>query len=277
MSMFAPAATHTIGGMPARKLDLVGPDTYFLPGWKAMRDPSRMAGLRKIVMEYGRDPRVAKWTIDVLKAANAQPRDYKAQAAALLHAVQHQIYYANEAGERLQSPEATLRLGFGDCDDMAILLASACESIRLPWRFVLSGSDKRGRPIRWIEGTKYRKAKYAHIYLIVGTPPFQPKEWQFAEPTLRGAPLGWDVVNARRRNMAGGAILPELGALGDASIAASDPSLEAWRAPSTWQSIKAEVKNELHPVKLVPTAMKAIVIGLISTAVIEAVKRATRK
>lgn len=269
MPMFAPAATHTIGGMPARKLDLVGPDTYFLPGWKAMHDPNRMAGLRKIVMEYGRDPRVAQWTVNVLKAANVQPRDYKAQAAALLHAVQHQVYYVNEAGERLQSPEATLRLGFGDCDDLAILLASACESIRLPWRFVLSGSDKHGRPIRWIEGTRYRKAKYAHIYLIVGTPPFRPKEWQFAEPTLRGVPLGWDVVNARRRNQ-GGAILPELGA-------ADDSNLDAWRAPSTWQSIKAEVKNELHPVKLVPTAMKAIVIGLITTAVIESIKRATRR
>ena len=143
-----------------------------------------------------------------MKSKNIQPRDYKGQAQALLKWVQHNIYYVNEPSERLQDPIYTLKVGYGDCDDMAILLATLYESIRLEWRFVLSGKVG-SKTTRWIEGTPLPKnGKWSHIYLLVGYPPFQPHKWQFAEPTLRGVDLGWDIIQSMNK---GEKILPEMG------------------------------------------------------------------
>lgn len=203
------AGTH-VGGLPAQQVQLPPPQLYHLPSWAWQNDAKRVAALRQIVAEYGRDPRVAALTVQILRASGAEPRDYKAQAAALLKWVQENVYYANEPGERLQSPEYTLRVGHGDCDDLAILLASMYETVRLPWKFVLSGTTRAGKTVRWVEGTPVPpRVTWAHIYVCVGRPAFAPTQWAFAEPTLKGAPLGWDVVQARQRGQR--IPVPELG------------------------------------------------------------------
>ena len=182
-----------IGNMQANRISLSGPKhhglkVWHLPTWKNGDDRSRMKVLRKIALHSGRDPRMAHLAVQIVKNAGAQPRDYKAQAAALLKWVQNKIFYINEAGERLQDPFYTIKHGYGDCDDMALVLASLLESIRLEWRFVLSGS-KGGKTIRWVEGTPLpRNARWSHIYLMVGWPPFKPKRWAYCEPTLKTAP-----------------------------------------------------------------------------------------
>ena len=107
------AARH-VGGARANPLQLQGPDAYHVPSWKGMSDPRRIAMLRGIVHEYGRDPRVATLAVNIIRDAGAQPREYRKQGAALLQWVQQNIYYVNEPGERLQSPEYTLRVGYGD-------------------------------------------------------------------------------------------------------------------------------------------------------------------
>lgn len=207
--MHVGAPAH-VGGLPAQRVQLPVPQLYHLPSWAWKNDAKRVAALRQIVADYGRDPRVAALTIQILRASGAEPRDYKAQAAALLKWVQDNVYYANEPGERLQSPEYTLRVGHGDCDDLAILLASMYETIRLPWKFVLSGATRAGKTVRWIEGESVpRGVTWAHIYVCVGRPAFTPKLWAFAEPTLKGAPLGWDVVHAHQRGQR--VPVPELG------------------------------------------------------------------
>lgn len=189
-----------VGGMPARALTLKGPETYRLPKWNSAGHAERVKTLRRIAMEYGRDPRVPAKVVDILRASGAQPRHYDQQAQALLKWVQDNIYYVNEPDERLQSPEYTLRVGHGDCDDMAILLASFYESVGLPWRFALSGFDKAGTPYRWVEGTPLpRGVNWAHIYAKVGWPPGRPSQWLSAEPTIKGVKLGWDVVDALQR------------------------------------------------------------------------------
>ena len=269
-------SNNQIGAFAAVPVNLEAtPKVHHLPTWKDKDDPTRVAALRKIVMQAGRDPRLATIAVNIVRNGQAEPRDYKKQAALLLSWVQSQIYYVNEPGERLQDPMYTLNVRYGDCDDMAILLASFYEALRLPWRFVLSGraGDKT---IRWIEGTPKKKAKWAHIYVIVGWPPYTPQKWLYAEPTLKGVPLGWDVVGA---SSTGKLILPELGSADStlermASTSEGTPSiLEKSTGSDLADEIVTETKRKLHPRSLVP----AIILGLVAGSITEVIKRSVGK
>lgn len=204
-------------GTTTARVDLAHqPKTYHIPAWSGMDDAQKISVIRKIISQYGRHPAVVKTTMGILRRAKVKPRDYKGQAAAILSWVQNNIYYINEIGERLQAPEYTIRQGYGDCDDLIILVNSMYEAIRLPNKLVISGRNPQGKMIRYIEGqARLPKAQWAHIYGMVGNRPYTPTEWLYVEPTLK-KPLGWDVVGA------GGGGLPELsyGNIG-ASIATS--------------------------------------------------------
>ena len=185
-----------------------GRTSYNIPRWHSYSDARKLAELRKMARHYGSDPRMARFVVqEILTPAGAQQREYEKQAAAILTYVQQRLYYVNEPGERIVSPWVTLEWGFGDCDDLALVVASAAESIRLPWRFVLAGRSKAGEAVRWREpvngvGGKLKGAarrpprgvQMVHIYTELGWPPFQPQVWKSAEPTIKGAPLGYDPV-----------------------------------------------------------------------------------
>jgi hypothetical protein len=185
--------------LPARlrPLDLSGTEVHHLPDWKGYEDPKRMEIIKQIAKMRGRDPRIANLAVQIIKKAKVKPREYKKQVEALLGWVQDpkNVYYINEPGERLQDPIFTIKQGWGDCDDQVIVLGSLLESIRIPWKLVLGGTCK-GKKIRYIEGGKFPEGcKWAHIYLLVGDQPFNAKRWYFAETTIQGVPLGWDVVS----------------------------------------------------------------------------------
>jgi len=238
---------------------------FHIPSWKDGDDRGRISALRQIAVEAGRDPRMATVAVDILREAKAPPRAYEKQAAALLRWVQHEVYYVNEPGERLQDPFYTLKVRYGDCDDMALLLASLCESLRLPWRFVISG-NRGSNMIRWVEGDPYPSGvKWSHIYMRIGWPAFTPSEWRSAEPTIRGVPLGWDVVDIKKKN--GRVVLPEL-AGPDLSPAAPPAA-----APPFWVDVSGEIGRRLHPRALIP----AVIAGLVIGAVAEATRRTIRK
>jgi hypothetical protein len=191
---------HSVLPGKVQALDLgTGTTVHHLPDWNKYDDPKKMQVLRKIAEMRGRDPRIAKLAVSVIKKAKIKPRDYKGQAECLLKWVQNpkNVYYVNEPGERLQDPIFTIRNGFGDCDDMVILLCSLFESVKLPWKYVISGRSRiDGKKMRYIEGEQYpNDGDWTHIYCMVGTPPFQPTEWYFCETTVEGVPLGWDVIS----------------------------------------------------------------------------------
>jgi hypothetical protein len=188
--------------LPARlaALDLAGTEVHHLPDWKGYGDPKRLEIIRHIAMMRGRDPRIASLAVSIIRKAKVKPRDYRGQAAALLAWVQDpkNVYYVNEPGERLQDPIFTIKQGWGDCDDQVLVLTAFFESIRLPWKLVLGGTCK-GKKVRFIEGSKFPQGcKWAHIYAMVGTPPFRPKRWYYCETTVQGVPLGWDVVSGSK-------------------------------------------------------------------------------
>ena len=186
-----------IRGTRTQRIKLGNPKVYHIPSWDSLADPKRLDIIAQIIDQYGRDPRIAEHCVQILREAGVQPRDYLGQEAALLKWVQDHIYYINEPGERLQSPIYTLTKGFGDCDDMIILLLSYYLSLGLPVKLVISGVDAKGRKQRYIHGSgKLPKGSWSHIYGMVGNAPFNPTSWNFVEPTLKDVPLGWDVVAA---------------------------------------------------------------------------------
>lgn len=59
--------------------------------------------------------------------------------------------------------------------------------------------------MRYIEGQVVPLGvTWTHIYCMVGDKPFRPAVWYYAEPTVQGVPLGWDVVSGDHR------FLPEM-------------------------------------------------------------------
>ena len=241
---------NQLAGMRANPIDLDGashhPKVWHLPSWKQGDDTTRIAVLREIAMRAGRDPRLATLAVNVLRSNKVEPRDYKAQASALLKWVQQNVYYINEPSERLQDPTYTLKVMYGDCDDMALLLASLYEACKLELRFVLSGKVN-GKPARWIEGEKLPKNGFwSHIYLLVGYPPFQPKKWQFAEPTLRGVDLGWDIIQSIQ---SGQNILPEMGATESGIIKLEDEKTKAKK--ESRKKLMEKIKEKLDPENLI--------------------------
>jgi len=178
---------------PIENVDVSHPDTYHLPDWYRMKDDKRLIVIREIAERYGRDTRISDLAVHILRTEGIKPRDYKGQAAALLRWVQENIYYVNEPCERLQAPLATIRMGYGDCDDMVILFMALAHSIHLPTKLVIAG--KKGKKlVRHIEGQRLLPGiKWTHIYCMVGDNPFTPKNWYYCEPTMK-VPLGWDSV-----------------------------------------------------------------------------------
>jgi len=203
-------------GAKVNPVDLPRPKTYVIEGWGSMGDAKRLKVIREVALRRGRDPRIATLVIQIIREAGCLPREYEKQAAALLKWVQNpkNIYYVNEPGERLQDPLYTLKVKYGDCDDMALLLCCFFESIKLEWKLVISGRNKKTRQkVRHVEGRYLDPdAAWSHIYCAVGTPPFNPKKWYYCEPTLQGVPLGWDVVSGSADMM------PEMGGSGGGAV-----------------------------------------------------------
>jgi 8-oxo-dGTP pyrophosphatase MutT (NUDIX family) len=192
-------------GTPVKPLESGTPKVMDLPAFDGYADPKKLDVISRIAEQAGRDPQLATVAVNIFRQYKVLPRDYRGQAAALLRWVQENIYYVNEPDERLQDPFYTLKVKYGDCDDLAILVYALARSVRLPAKLVISGTTKNGRKVRYHHGDRNfdRRVDWSHIYLMIGDRPYGEPKWSYAEPTLN-VPLGWDVVSHS------GNILPEM-------------------------------------------------------------------
>jgi len=192
-------------GTPVKPLESGTPKVMDLPAFDGYADPKKLDVISRIAEQAGRDPQLATVAVNIFREYKVAPRDYRGQAAALLRWVQKNIYYVNEPDERLQDPFYTLKVKYGDCDDLAILVYALARSVRLPARLVISGTTKNGRKVRYHHGDRNfdRRVDWSHIYLMIGDRPYGEPRWSYAEPTLN-VPLGWDVVSHN------GNVLPEM-------------------------------------------------------------------
>ena len=196
----APQQWQTLPGVPRAIPDFMEGESRqsgtvaVVPGWDRWGDAKKLRWIRQFAESYGRDPHMRWKAVEIFRQAGVQPRDWRGQAQAILSYVQG-MYYTNEPGEQIQSPWRTMAVRTGDCDDLTILAAALAESVALPWRLALAGRGAGGRRVRYLEGQWIPwGASMEHIYLQIGWPPFRPQQWASAEPTVRGLPLGHDVV-----------------------------------------------------------------------------------
>ncbi len=254
------------------------PKVYHMPQWDGYGDPKRLDVIARIAESRGRDPQIATLAVQILRQAGVKPRQFKKQSAALLKWVQDNIYYVNEPGERLQDPLYTLKVGYGDCDDMTMILYSLVRSLRLPSKLVIVGTDKRGKKVRYHQGDAHypRGVDWSHIYMAVGDDPFRPKQYLYAEPTVQGAPLGWDVVNAKDFN------LPELagfsGYSGAGAVAGSLAELAAEESESRGAShVSSTGLFGLHWNSIFAAATVGALVSVSSTLLTDFIKASIKK
>lgn len=226
---------------------------HVIESWAKWTMPERVAFLRALVEDTARDPAIARKAISIVREARVPLRDHRGEWSALLRWVQRNIRFTAEPDERIQSPQYTLTERYGDCDDLGVCLAALAHSIRLPWKFVISGRDAEGNRVRWVEGERFPEgASWTHIYVLAGWPPFKPGAWAWAEPTL-DVPLGTDAAmldpaaRARRADLAG----PE-----------AAPAASTWKV--SWPTVFT-------------TVLGSTLAAVLSYKVVSAVKRAERR
>jgi len=80
--------------------------------------------MKILAWEGQTSPLVRQFAIETLR--RVKPKDMLSEVGALYHACCREIHYLADpiGAEFLQHPEVTVRTAAGDCDDMAILLAS---------------------------------------------------------------------------------------------------------------------------------------------------------
>lgn len=223
------------------------PKQVHLADWHSRTEPERLRFLRATAEDVSQDPRIKETAVAIISQGGFTARAYEEHAAKLLAWVQANIRYVNEKDEVIQSPLYTLEQKYGDCDDMAALLAALMDSLGYPWAFVLAGRDSAGNVYRWVEGQSRPRSRrfgspieWAHIYLCVGWPPFGPAaQWRWADPTLL-EPLGYDVIEqgAGPAGIGGGGYAPRGGS--------GLPELAGWaETPSTGTQQRRNLYEEI--------------------------------
>lgn len=108
-------------------------------------------------------------------------KDWIGELKSLHGFVRDQIRYVKDIRgvETVQTPDATLRIKAGDCDDKSVLLASLLESIGHPTRFVAIG---------------FAPDDYAHVYVETRV----GNKWIPLE-TTEPVEIGWAAPNSVSR------------------------------------------------------------------------------
>lgn len=101
----------------------------------------KMISLLKRSLDAGM---IRLFTLDVLRSSRSSKAVYDRAKAVFSFVIANIAEVPDPLSvETVQSPEATLELGAGDCDDQALLIAAMLESIGIPTRFKVIGTDAK--------------------------------------------------------------------------------------------------------------------------------------
>ena len=100
--------------------------------------------MRALVRAYRTNVVIRATAINLLTLA--PPKDATAEIVALFEFVRDRVRYVGDVldVETLTSPDKTLALNAGDCDDKSVLLAALLESIGYVTRFIVAGYNMPG-------------------------------------------------------------------------------------------------------------------------------------
>ena len=129
----------------------------------------QVAFLRQMVSAYRSTHTISSLARDIVfRQYQCRPKRRLAHAVALAHWVQQHITYVNEGEETFQTPLATLRQGYGDCDDLTTLIASLVESLGIPCELVAVAwaepSPLFGRKVAAGWTKVFSEERYRHIF-----------------------------------------------------------------------------------------------------------------
>jgi transglutaminase-like putative cysteine protease len=127
--------------------------------------------MRQFVRDALREPSqsIRLVALDIIK--DLPSRNYRAEMTALHAFVRDQIRYVRdpEGIESVATPEKTLQLGQGDCDDKSTLLAALLMSVGHPVRFVAVGMG--GGPLSHVLVESRLADKWVPLETIIPKPP----------------------------------------------------------------------------------------------------------
>lgn len=180
-----------------------------------------------------------------LEATRGSVRDCT-EIDSVFHWVKQNIEFRGEAEETLQSPEATLRMGGGDCDDHAMLLAAMLKSLGYAVQFKTVAVE-RDSP-----------EEFSHVYAVVLDK--VSGQWVPLDTTVRESYPGWEPSDISRSQMylhkqlgraSHGPVhrqkrRPNLSALGD------DNTTDAYYSAQTIQDVSAPVPIPMAPAGISP-------------------------
>jgi transglutaminase-like putative cysteine protease len=154
--------------------------------------PSGDAGVRAtlevmvaIVVEYRMSPRVRMWAQEL--AGNCENRDRVCQIEQIHGYVRDCIKYLPDVRnvETIQTPEYTLSMGSGDCDDQSTLVASGLEAIGFETRFCAIGLNGHG--FSHVSSQVKLGKGWLNLETIIPRLPFPWGEYPAGSPV----PIGW--------------------------------------------------------------------------------------
>jgi hypothetical protein len=132
--------------------------------------------MRSLVQRYKTDLGLRSLAAGLVQECNQ--KDWFCQVRKLHAYVRDRIRYVRDIAdvETIQTPDKTLELGYGDCDDKSTLLATLLQTIGHPVRFVAIGT--------------HGADQYSHVYVetLVGT------KWVPLE-TTEPVHAGWEPPN----------------------------------------------------------------------------------
>lgn len=99
------------------------------------------------------------------------PKDWAGEVRQLGAAIQNNVRYTLDTHniDTYRTPDRTLQMAIGDCDDMAALGGAALQAVGYP--ILIKVIQMQGEP------------DFHHIYLAVGVPPHDPGTWVAFDPT----------------------------------------------------------------------------------------------
>lgn len=147
----------------------------------AFEIPAGAAATRETLKHMRQLAQAGKMNFQIRDLANqitagVPAKDWHGEMAACFYYVRNNIRYALDPNdlEVIQAPAQTLQLGYGDCDDMSILLATLLESIGHLCAFMALGFGELG--------------EYSHVIVICSGA--GETDWTALDPT-EPHPPGW--------------------------------------------------------------------------------------
>ena len=131
----------------------------------------------KLVREAKKDPSLQEFAASLVQ--NLPQKDFRGEITAVFNFVRDRIRYLNDVRdlETLRTPQKTLELRQGDCDDKSTLLATLLECIGKTTRFKAVG---------------VRNGPLSHVYVqvCVGFSDRGQHKWMSLDSTMPN-PAGW--------------------------------------------------------------------------------------